>query len=209
MISIAKSDLTVPNTLTCIRIIMAIAAGFFFVQHRHEAIAASLCISASLLDYFDGWYARKFHQTTRLGAHLDPFADKVLICVMFITLSYTLRWRWFSLFVCIILVREVIITGYRIYIRRRSGKFIPASMLGKIKTLIQCIVGGLLLFYIFVYPEKMPTNVGLIFVLMVFTSFVTIDSGLRYLLPTCADGKRRSALERLYQFVLGIRAREV
>jgi CDP-diacylglycerol--glycerol-3-phosphate 3-phosphatidyltransferase len=188
---------------------MAVTAGFFFAMQRHEAIAAALCIMASLLDYFDGWYARKFHQTTRLGAHLDPFADKVLICIIFLTLSLTLRWKWFSFFVCIILVREVIITGYRVYTRRRAGRFIPASMLGKIKTLIQSVVGDLLLFYIFVYPEKMPTNGGLIFVLMACTSFITIDSGLRYLLPTCADGKRRSALERLYQVVLGIRAREV
>ena len=206
---IARRDLTVPNGLTCLRIMMTVIAGFMFTLHGHESIAATICIAASFLDYFDGWYARRFHQTTRLGAHLDPFADKVMIAVIFVTLGFVLRWGWFTVCVSIILAREIVITFFRFYTHRRKRVFIKASRLGKAKTLIQCIVGDMLLFYVFIYPEKVPSNVWLIFGIMALTTFVTIDSGLRYLLPRCADGKRRSAIERLYHLVFGVRAREV
>lgn len=205
----SRSDLTVPNIMTCMRILMAILAGALFLQTREETIAAVICIVASILDYFDGLYARRLHQSTRLGMHLDPFADKVLISVVFVTLSVMLRWTWFSLFVGIILFRELLITIYRMVRRRRVGEFVPASKLGKLKTAVQCVVGDSILFYIYIYPARVPTHTLLIFILMTLTLFLTIDSGLCYLLPSCPDGKKRSVLERLGQLIFGIRAREV
>jgi CDP-diacylglycerol--glycerol-3-phosphate 3-phosphatidyltransferase len=188
---------------------MAAVAAVLFAYYRQNELAAWLCIIASLLDYFDGWYARRFRQKTRLGAHLDPFADKVLISVVFITLSYHLRWNWFSLFVAIILLRELIITVYRMLVRKRSGMFIPASKLGKTKTLVQCVVCDSILFYIFIHPGRIPSEGWLIFIAMTITLFITIDSGSRYILPSCSDGKKRSIGERLYQLIFGVRAREV
>lgn len=206
---IERRDLTVPNGLTCLRILMAIIAGVMFAMQNHHSMAATICIAASLLDYFDGWYARRFRQTTRLGAHLDPFADKVMVAVIFVTLGFVLRWNWFTVCVVIILAREAVITAFRFYTRRRKGVFIRASRLGKAKTLLQCITGDMLLFYVFIYPEKIPSNVWPIFLVMALVTCITIDSGLRYILPRCADGKRRSAIERLYHMVFGVRAREV
>lgn len=209
MITVSRKDLSVPNFMTLFRILMAVGAAVLFLLGRRESIAAMLCISASVLDYFDGWYARKFHQSTKLGAHLDPFADKVLIAVVFIVLSFAVRWRWFTFLVVMILIREAALTMYRMVRRRRWGRFMPASMLGKMKTTVQCIIGDILLFYVFIYPQSIPQETGLIFAAMLVTFFITIDSGLQYILPSCSDGKKRSALERLYQLVFGVRAREM
>lgn len=209
MITISRKDLSVPNFMTCLRILMAVAAGILFMRNLLGTTAALLCIAASILDYFDGWYARRFGQATKLGAHLDPFADKVLIAIVFTVLSFRVRWNWFSLLVAMILIREVAITIYRMVWRRRSGQFIPASRLGKLKTTVQCFVGGTLLFHLYIYPKSVPESTAAIFIAMMITFFITIDSGLRYLLPSCSDGKKRSALERLYQLVFGVRAREM
>ncbi len=208
MISIYYRDLTVPNIMTLLRILMAfLAIAIFFLLHN-EVLAAALCIIASLLDYFDGWYARRFRQTTRLGAHLDPFADKVLIATVFLIISLTLKLFWFYIFIVVIMLREVVITVYRMIKRRRMGVFIPASKLGKIKTTVQCIAGDSMLFYFFIYPKSIPENMVPVFVIMAITLFITVDSGLQHLLPNCSDGKKRSVLERIFQQIFGYKARE-
>jgi CDP-diacylglycerol--glycerol-3-phosphate 3-phosphatidyltransferase len=207
---IERRDITVPNVLTVLRMLMALAAAFLLIPgNGRGAVAASLLLVAMLLDYFDGWYARRFHQTTSLGAHLDPFADKVMITVIFIALALELRSSWFTVFVCVILARELIITIYRWRVHERSGTLVPASPLGKVKTVVQCIVGGSLIFYIYVYPGTIPENHRVIFITMLLTAFITVDSGMRYILPRCSDGKKRSVIERLIQHVFGVGAREV
>jgi CDP-diacylglycerol--glycerol-3-phosphate 3-phosphatidyltransferase len=178
-------------------------------MNKEKSFAALMCIAAGILDYFDGWYARRFHQTSKIGSHLDPFADKVLIAVIFIFLAIEVRWLWFSIFVSIILAREFAITVYRMVIRKRSGHFTKASIFGKIKTTVQCLVGDMMLFYIFVMGRDLSNHKNLIFVLMLITLFVTVDSGFRYILPSCSDGKRKSLTERIYQWIIRLRAREL
>ena len=201
---ISRDDITVPNFITIMRIVGAVAAAFMFMNNIREDLAAFLCIGASILDYFDGWYARRFNQKTKLGAHLDPFADKVLISIILIVLAFELDSGWFTLFVAIILARELIITLYRMFIRKRYHRYIHASLLGKIKTAAQCIVGDILLFYIFVRSGDPSEHSTIIFIAMVLTVLITVDSGLRYILPSCSDGKKRSIIERVYQWIHGL-----
>ncbi|HMA75816.1 MAG TPA: CDP-diacylglycerol--glycerol-3-phosphate 3-phosphatidyltransferase [Candidatus Krumholzibacteriaceae bacterium] len=204
MAIISRDDFTVPNFLTVLRIVAALFAAVLFITQREEGIAALMCIGAGILDYFDGWYARKYHQTSKLGAHLDPFADKILISVIFIFLALELHWSWFSLFVSIILLREMTITVYRRIIRKKYGRFIKANIFGKIKTTVQSIVGDAMLFYIFVIEADPSSHSVVIFISMLITLFVTVDSGIRYILPSCSDGKKKSLTERIYQWILGL-----
>jgi CDP-diacylglycerol--glycerol-3-phosphate 3-phosphatidyltransferase len=209
MRSIERRDITVPNVLTVLRILLALAAaGILMSGNGRRTLAATFLLCAMLLDYFDGWYARKFHQTTSLGAHLDPFADKVMISVIFITLALEFRSIWFTFFVCVILARELGITIYRWRVHEKSGELVPASILGKLKTVVQCIVGGSIIFYIYIYPGTIPGNHLAIFIAMLVTAVITIDSGLRYVLPSCRDGKKRSVVERVIQHIFGVGARE-
>jgi CDP-diacylglycerol--glycerol-3-phosphate 3-phosphatidyltransferase len=205
----SRTDITVPNALTCFRIFLAGCAAVLFASGSHTAAATWICIVASLLDYFDGWYARRYKQKTRLGMHLDPFADKVLIGVIFIAAAAALQLPWFYLFVMLVLLREIAITIYRYVIRKRFGLFTPASGLGRAKTFIQCVVGNGLLFYIFVHPGKVPERNLFLFIIMIVTLSVTIDSGLCYILPECRDGKKRSVFERLMRRVSAVKPGEV
>jgi CDP-diacylglycerol--glycerol-3-phosphate 3-phosphatidyltransferase len=208
MAVISRKEITVPNIMTLLRIIMAVMAAFLIRVPGRAGLAAWMLIFASILDYFDGWYARKFHQKTRLGAHLDPFADKVLVTVVFLIIATTIKTTWFYFFVGVILLREILVTVYRIVVRRNAGVFVPASWLGKIKTTVQCLVGDGMLFYLFIFPAKIPEKYWVIFVLMLLTAAITVDSGLGYVLPKCSDGKNRSVIERILQWLPGSRARE-
>jgi len=209
MSRIKRSDMTVPNVLTVLRMALALGAAYLLIfAGAYRSTAAIMLLAAMLLDYFDGWYARRFQQTTRLGAHLDPFADKVMIAVIFITLALQFRSFWFTFFVFVILAREIVITVYRWRVHEKSGALIPASRLGKLKTVVQCVVGGGTIFYIYLYPGKMPGNHPVIFLAMLLTAIITVDSGLRYVLPRCSDGKKRSVTERVIQHIFGVGARE-
>jgi len=199
---------TVPNILSFIRIITALAALIVIRDERYSAVAAWMLILASVLDYFDGWYARKFNQETGFGAHLDPLADKVLVAVTFIVLCEALQLAWFNVFVAVILAREAVMLFYRPIAAMRHGNSVAAGRFGKVKTTVQYLVGDAMLFHIFIHPGNIPESNRLIFAGIVLTALITVDSGLRYMLPACRDGKKRSMVERLLQFVSGIMTRE-
>lgn len=80
-----KKNLTVPNALSVLRLLVIAPFVVFFVQEDYGMAALMLLISG-LSDMLDGWVARRFNQFTPLGAMLDPVADKltlgaVVICM--------------------------------------------------------------------------------------------------------------------------------
>lgn len=84
-------------------------------------------------DYLDGHLARRA-APTRVGAFLDPLADKVVILLVGYALVYLDRFGWVP--VTLIALREVAIMAYRSYWGRR-GLAIPARKSAKYKTLVQ------------------------------------------------------------------------
>ncbi len=107
--------------------------------------AAALFSVASITDWLDGYLARRMGIQTVLGAFLDPIADKLIVMACLIMLlPYGNIPAWMVL---IILSREIIITGLR-SIASNEGIVIPASNLGKFKTIFQIVaIIGLLLHY--------------------------------------------------------------
>jgi CDP-diacylglycerol--glycerol-3-phosphate 3-phosphatidyltransferase len=79
---------------------------------------------------------------TKLGAILDPLADKMLMLSAFLGLLLIGRADIWAIY--IILTREFFITGLRV-VAVADGKEISASFMGKIKTVIQMIAIGFLL----------------------------------------------------------------
>src|ERR1043165_279714 len=80
--------LTIPNVLTILRLVAVPV--FLYASLRGElTLAFILFVGAALTDMFDGMIARRFNQRSRLGAILDPAADKtMLVCgYLFSTLS--------------------------------------------------------------------------------------------------------------------------
>ena len=78
----------VPNTLTWIRIaaIPLIVLLFFMPYPWADPAAGLLFAAAGITDSLDGYLARKMGQTSRLGAFLDPVADKLIVAVALVLL---------------------------------------------------------------------------------------------------------------------------
>ena len=89
-------------------------------------------------DGIDGWLARR-HGTTRSGAFLDPLADKFLVLGALYALVAKGTFSWIP--VTIIAAREVVISGYRV-VAARHGVSVPARKLAKVKTLLQALAVG-------------------------------------------------------------------
>ncbi len=145
-------SLNLPNALAFFRILLAplmffmlVNAPEIFVQIHISWInyfAALIFVIASVTDFFDGYIARSWDQKTKLGAILDPLADKMLILAAFLGLMMLGRASAWAVY--LILVREFFITGFRV-VMASDGVEVAASMAGKVKTVSQMFAVGFLL----------------------------------------------------------------
>ena len=71
-----NQNLTIPNLLSLIRIIIVPFFAYYFMQDKILPATILICLSG-LSDAVDGFIARRFNQITELGKILDPFADKI------------------------------------------------------------------------------------------------------------------------------------
>jgi CDP-diacylglycerol--glycerol-3-phosphate 3-phosphatidyltransferase len=128
-----KETLTMPNTLTLCRIgaIPIIVLLLYFPNRFCTFIAALVFSAAAITDYMDGYLARQRGLVSSFGKIMDPVADKLLVSSSFIMLVYH-GWvpAWI---VCIIIGRELAVTGLRNIIAETGGD-VSASWLGKYKT---------------------------------------------------------------------------
>ncbi len=128
-----KTILSHPNTLTLFRVVTipVIVILMLYPGRLSCLIAAVLFSAAAITDYFDGYIARRFGLVSNLGKVMDPVADKLLVSSAFIMLTaqgWVPAWM-----VCIIIGREIAVTGLRNIIAEK-GEDVSASNLGKYKT---------------------------------------------------------------------------
>ena len=69
---------TIPNAMTMLRLGLSPVVGAEILSENYVE-ASAIFLVACFLDVADGWVARRFRQTSKLGSYLDPLADKVLI----------------------------------------------------------------------------------------------------------------------------------
>ena len=150
-----KASLTIPNVLTLARIALTIAAVGMAVRGA-APLAVAILIAAALLDAFDGWYARAFSQSTSLGKHLDPFADKVLVAVILLWLGMDARSVAAWCLIGVALAREAAMTGLRMHSVRAQGRLIPASSLGRWKMFLQSTGGLTILSFTHILHRSVP-----------------------------------------------------
>ena len=128
-----KNILSHPNTLTLFRVgaVPIIVILLLFPNRLCSFISALVFSAAAITDFLDGFFARQRGLVSNFGMIMDPIADKVLMSTSFIMLA-SLRWipAWI---VCIIIGREIAVTGLRNIIAQK-GKDLSASSLGKYKT---------------------------------------------------------------------------
>lgn len=145
-------SLNLPNALAFFRILLAPLMFFMLVNAQGiftqihiswiNYFAALIFVIASVTDFFDGYIARCWDQKTKLGAVLDPLADKMLILAAFLGLMMLGRASAWAVY--LILIREFFITGFRV-VMASDGVEVAASMAGKVKTVSQMFAVGFLL----------------------------------------------------------------
>jgi CDP-diacylglycerol--glycerol-3-phosphate 3-phosphatidyltransferase len=149
--------MNVPNTLTLFRVLFAIIV-FTLIGFARYDLALVFFVLAAITDSLDGWWARHFKQITVFGRIMDPFADKFLICGVFIALvaipeltsdkaGYP-AWLMLQVWMVIVIIsRELLVTSLRAFVESAGGDF-SAKWLGKLKMGLQCLAIALDLLYL-------------------------------------------------------------
>jgi cardiolipin synthase (CMP-forming) len=179
----------IPNILTVLRIVLIpVFVGIFYLPHNLYALgmhpthtlnvmAASVFAIASFTDWLDGWWARKFNQTSSFGAFLDPVADKLMVAAALIVLVEFSRVG--AVVSLIIIGREIMISALREWMAGLGkSSSVGVAMIGKIKTAAQMLAIFLLLYWddIAGYNTKAIGHV-----LIVLAAFLTLLSMAYYL----------------------------
>ena len=145
-----NSIINLPNILSLLRILLIPV--FLLLMFQRKTLGAFLVfLAAGLTDVLDGFTARVWHLKTKLGALLDPAADKLLMTASYIILtvpalnSPNVIPRWLTI---VVISRDLLIVSSVFFAYKlRSQKNFPPSLLGKICTVLQVTVILLVLFF--------------------------------------------------------------
>lgn len=140
--------LNLPNLLSIFRILLVppLVAVLLTKFEGREWWGLGLFLLAAVMDFLDGFLARRRQEVTRLGTLLDPAADKILISAALISLvelnpQVVPAWA-----VVVIVAREFAVTSLRSFAAAES-LVIPAGSSGKFKTTVQIISISLLIIH--------------------------------------------------------------
>lgn len=166
--------MTLPNLITGLRIILTPILAIYLIREDFPG-ALIVFVIAGLSDGADGLIARVFHQKSRLGACLDPLADKLLSVTAFITLSVR-HYIPFWLTAMVISRDVLILSGVLILLMNRMEVTIHPTILSKATTCLQ--LGTIFVVLSRGYFPLLSHLKNHVFWL---TGFFTIASGLHYM----------------------------
>ena len=134
--------MTIPNLLTILRLLAApgIAVMFlYFTRPWADWFALVLFVLAAVTDWFDGYLARLWKQESRLGAMLDPIADKAMVVIaLLVVTGFSGMNPWILLPATVIMFREVFVSGLREFLGDTAGT-LKVTRLAKWKTTAQML----------------------------------------------------------------------
>ncbi len=165
--------MNLPNALTVLRILLI---PFFvgFLTYGHYRWALATLLAAGITDILDGVIARMANQRTKLGAYLDPLADKLLLTSAFVTLSVLhLVPGWVAI---ITVSRDLVIVAgtLLLHVTQTPIEVVPTA-LGKATTLVQLSYLVLALTMI-----ALPMGTDDLMPLLMLMLALTVVSGLQY-----------------------------
>ncbi|MEP1205940.1 MAG: CDP-diacylglycerol--glycerol-3-phosphate 3-phosphatidyltransferase [Rhizobiaceae bacterium] len=143
---------SIPNLLTYARILVVpLVVLCFDLEERGKSTdvarwwALGLFAFASITDFFDGYLARIWQQSSSLGKMLDPIADKLLVaaCLLLLAADGVIA-GWSIWAAVVILSREILVSGLREYLADLKVS-VPVTQLAKWKTTLQMFSLGFLL----------------------------------------------------------------
>ncbi|MGX2970046.1 CDP-diacylglycerol--glycerol-3-phosphate 3-phosphatidyltransferase [Ursidibacter sp. B-7004-1] len=170
--------LNIPTYLTIFRVVLIplFIISFYLPISYSAEITTFIFFIACVTDWFDGYLARKWNQTTRLGAFLDPVADKVLVAAALVCVVEHYHTWWITIPAIVMISREIIISALREWMAEIGERAsVAVSIWGKVKTTAQMFaLGGLL------WRQSFTMEV-LAFILLYIAAVLTIWSMLQYL----------------------------
>src|SRR4051812_900513 len=145
--------LNIPILLTWLRVaLIPLVVGVFYLPHSllpraDQNLAATVVfIVAAVTDWFDGFLARRWNQTSAFGAFLDPVADKLMVAGALLVLVWLDQVN--AVIAFIIIGREIAISALREWMAQiGASKSVAVSSIGKIKTAAQMVAIPMLLFH--------------------------------------------------------------
>ncbi len=185
--------MNIPNSITTFRIVLipVFIAVFYLPYSWAPALATFVFWFAAITDWFDGYFARKLNQQSKLGAFIDPLADKLMVnsaLLLIITRHPDNNWLLFS--ALIIISREIFISSLREWMSVvGDSNAVAVSFFGKAKTVAQMFALLFLIYEADIFG--LPTflfGIGL----LVWAAILTIVSMLVYIkaaLPTLTSSK--------------------
>jgi cardiolipin synthase len=153
--------------------------------------ALAIFVAASITDYFDGYFARAWKQTSNIGRMLDPIADKLLVATCLLLLAADTDHRggiagWSLWAAIIILCREILVSGLREYLAALKVS-VPVTQLAKWKTTIQMVSIAFLLAGPAgdkIFPYTTQTGLALLWIAAIVTLYTGYDyfrAGLKHI----------------------------
>lgn len=164
----------IPNAITIARMVAAFPL-LYFLMKGNAQVAFWIAMLAGLSDSLDGYLAKKYDWRTALGGLLDPIADKLLLCICFIGLTWQ---HAIPLWLCVLVLGRdlVIVSGAWVW-WKTIGPFKPMpSWISKLTTFFQIVYVAMMLANL---AFSVVPGVVLLFLLWLVIVF-TIASGLDY-----------------------------
>lgn len=176
----------IPNLITIVRILAIAPICWLLWQHDYQN-AFVLLLIAGLSDALDGYLARRYGWFTRLGAFLDPIADKLFVACVYIVLGLQAYLPWWL--VSLVLGRDVIISGGALAFRWATGHLeMQPLRISKLNTTLQIILLALTLVNIALYSVPTWLQVSVQWAVAIST----LSSGLAYMVLWTRNAMKES-----------------
>jgi cardiolipin synthase len=171
---------TVPNILSMVRLAL-VPVFLVLIIEGEDALALLTLVLSSLTDYLDGWIARRFDQITRLGAVLDPAADRLYIFATVIGLAVRELVPWWL--VAVLVARDLMLVVLAVVLANHGYGPLPVHHLGKFATF--CLFYALPLIMLGqAFPALAPASLPVAWAFALWGAFLYWWAGIVYAVQT-------------------------
>jgi cardiolipin synthase (CMP-forming) len=173
--AISGAELNLPNLITLARL-LSVPLAIWLIFGQRYGVAFWVFVGAGISDALDGYIAKRWNRRTRLGALLDPAADKALLTGVYVTLALVGQLPPWLVFL-VILRDFLIVLGYVVIRTTASRIRLDPLYISKINTLVQIFLVGFVLARL-----GLGVEAGVETTLLIYAAAVTtVWSGLAYL----------------------------
>jgi cardiolipin synthase len=173
--ALLRLELNMPNLITLARL-LSVPVMIWLIFAERYGVAFWVFVGAGVSDALDGYIAKRFDLRTRLGALLDPIADKALLAGVYVTLGLTGQLPGWL--VGIVVLRDfLIVAGFVLINATAAPKQFGPLYISKVNTLVQIVLIGFVLARLGLGIAAGQTT----WLLIAAAALTTVLSGVSYL----------------------------